>query len=177
MNTRKGAARRARAKRSEPAKPELAPIEPPEEGLSVDPEELGASFLRYATEQGNFEGARAVPLEFAPPAGPASDDAPREPSGATGNLWDRTVAAAIADEPVRDSGEVDLQQLEPEEGKPEEPARGVVQIDLNANVIEEGTLLDAEGEELGEVIPADPATDDERTDAEAPDGVARGVDG
>ena len=40
---------------------EVSGAEPvPEEGLSVDPEELGQSFLRYATEQGNFESTQGA---------------------------------------------------------------------------------------------------------------------
>jgi hypothetical protein len=66
-------------------------VEPPEKGLSVDPDELGPSFLRNATEQGNFETARAVPLEFTLPVEPPSDDAPRESATPAGSLWERTV--------------------------------------------------------------------------------------
>jgi hypothetical protein len=87
MTKRKNNAAKRAAKRPVP----VGLIEPPEEGLSVDSDELGASFLRYATEQGNFEGARAEPLEFAPPVEPPSDDAPRESATPANNLWDRTV--------------------------------------------------------------------------------------
>lgn len=85
---RNGAPKRGRAPKP-PATNGL--VEPPEEGLSVDPDQLGPSFLRYATEQGNFETARAVPLEFAPPVEPPSDDAPRESATPAGSLWERTV--------------------------------------------------------------------------------------
>lgn len=88
-------------KRSVPKRaPKPPPVEsveePPEEGLSVDSDELGPSFLRHATEQDNFESVRATPREFAPPVEPPSDDAPRE-SATSGNLWDRTVHKMAAE--------------------------------------------------------------------------------
>jgi hypothetical protein len=81
--------------RPEPPDPS-ALVEPPEEGLSVDSDELGPSFLRNATEQGNFETARAVASEFAPPVAPPSDDAPRESATPAGSLWERTVEKVSA---------------------------------------------------------------------------------
>jgi hypothetical protein len=155
--------KRARTARGSRSRVEPGLVEPPEEGLSVDADELGPSFLRYATEQANFETARATPLELAPSVGPASDDPPRGPTATASNLWERTVDGVLASQNAVDPEQP--QPMEPgdeesQERDSPEPRRGVAQIDLNASVIEEGTLLDVEGEELGEVIPADPATED-----------------
>jgi hypothetical protein len=81
-----------------PTAPEETAYEPPEEGLSVDADELGLTFLRNATEQGNFESSRAVAPEFGLSAEPPDDDAPAQPRPAGANLWDTTVDRVLAEE-------------------------------------------------------------------------------
>jgi hypothetical protein len=160
MKARKSARKPERGSRSEPVV-RGGLIEPPEEGLSVDPEELGQSFLRYATEQDNFETARAIPLEFAPTVEPPDDETQREPAAPGGSLWDTTVDKVLAADDELDPEALEAGELPSDEsGVSDEPPRGVAQIDLTASVIEEASLLDAEADVLGEVVPADPNTED-----------------
>ena len=48
--------------------------EPTEEGLSIEPEEMGQSFLRNATAQGNYETERGAGLEELAPDGESGTD-------------------------------------------------------------------------------------------------------
>lgn len=83
----------------------------PEDGLSVDADELGTQFLSGATEQGNYESLHEPDLSLT--NGAATDEAlPGGDSDTGGNLWDQTVRHArssdvreITDVAMRDDDE------------------------------------------------------------------------
>lgn len=99
----------------------------PEEGLSVDADELGTQFLSGATEQGNFESQHEPDLSLT--NGAATDEA--IPGGdAEGNLWDQTVRHArssdvreITDVAIRDDDERGVDPDSPDEDDEDESAR------------------------------------------------------
>jgi len=140
---------------------ELATTEPSEEGLSVDPEELGKSFIRYATEQGNFEGSAQRELSIAGEA--ASDNALQSAHfSEEGTIWDSTVDLTMEHDGV-DGATLAASPRNPDEDQGEradDAQRGVAEIDLTESAIDEGSLLDDEADVLGEVIEPYPTTDD-----------------
>lgn len=98
----------------------------PEDGLSVDADELGTQFLSGATEQGNFESQHEPDLSLT--NGAATDDAlPEGDIDSEGNLWDQTVRHArrsdvreITDVAIRDDDERGVDPDSPEESDDEE---------------------------------------------------------
>jgi hypothetical protein len=132
-----------------------------EEGLSVDPEELGQSFLRYATEQGNFESTQgAGPRGLFPQGEPPTDAALQGTHfSADATVWDATVDLVVENDGV-DAVTNDIAPPLPD-GESRAPAeRGFARVDLTKSVIEEASLLDEESEQLGETIPKDSRTED-----------------
>ena len=127
----------------------------PEQGLSVDPDQLGVTFLRDATEQGNMEslrgdGVRSLDLSEAPP----SDEALSGPSfDADESIWDATADLTVEEGPLGAPRE-ELDEPPVQASEPEEP------VDLVEDSIHDATLLDHEGDELGEVEASTPDTDD-----------------
>jgi hypothetical protein len=101
----------------------------PEEGLSVDADELGTQFLSGATEQGNFESQHEPDLSLT--NGAATDEAmPGGDIDAEGNLWDQTVrharssdVRAIADVAMRDDDERGVDPDSPDEDDEDESLR------------------------------------------------------
>lgn len=93
----------------------------PEEGLSVDADELGTQFLSGATEQGNFESQHEPDLSLT--NGAATDEAlPGGDIDAEGNLWEQTVRHAprsdvreIIDIAMRDNDERGVDPDSPDE--------------------------------------------------------------
>jgi hypothetical protein len=129
----------------------------PEPGLAVDPDQLGAKFLRDATEQDNMESWRGDGVAALDPLeGPPSDEPLTGPSyDPDEGVWDATADLTLQSGPLgADSEALDEQPMEPSEA--EEP------VQLAEDVIDEGTLLDREGSELGQVVTAQPATEDTR---------------
>ncbi len=129
----------------------------PEPGLSVDPDQLGAKALRDATEQDNMESwqgdgvASLNPLES-----PRSDAALTGPSfDPDESVWDATADLTLQDGSLGAPGEALDEQ-------PAEPFETEEAVHLAEDVIEEGTLLDREGSELGQVVPTQPETEDTR---------------
>lgn len=101
----------------------------PEEGLSVDADELGTQFLSGATEQGNFESQHEPDLSLT--NGAATDDPlPEGDIDAEGNLWDQTVRHArssdvreVRDVAMRDDDERGVDPDSPDEDDEDEAAR------------------------------------------------------
>lgn len=149
-----------------PISDDLGSYEPIGEGLSIDPEEMGQSFLRYATEQANYETERGDGLEeLAPDGEAASDDALDSAHfSPDASIWGNTVDLATGAGRIDDLTREAVPPL-PEDEDDEldsEPRvrRGVAEIDLTESVIEEASLLDEESDVLGEVIPKEPRTED-----------------
>jgi len=140
---------------------ELATTAPSEEGLSVDPEEMGKSFIRYATEQGNFEGSAQRELAI---SGEAASDAALQGAhfSEEGTIWDSTVDLTLENDGT-DGATLAAAPASPEQDEDEradEIQRGVAEIDLTESAIDEGSLLDDEADVLGEVIEPALNTDD-----------------
>jgi hypothetical protein len=128
----------------------------PEEGLSADADELGALFLRDATQQANVESWRGdgVP-ELGPTEGSPTDAAltgvnfdPDE------SVWDATADLTLQ------GGEMGAppEDLDEETAQTQEPD-GAVDV-VGEDAIRDGSLLDREGDTLGEVEEATSDTDD-----------------
>jgi hypothetical protein len=127
----------------------------PEVGLSADPDQLGTMFLRDATEQGNMESWRGDGMPSLDLSeGPPSDEAMSEPSfDPDESVWEATADLTLQSGPLgAPVEELDDQPVEPAEA--EEP------VDVVEDSIHEATLLDHEGDELGEVETGTPETDD-----------------
>src|SRR5262249_1727447 len=79
-----------------PLSDDIGTREPTEEGLSIDPEEMGQSFLRYATEQDNYETQRGgSAAELTPDSEPGTDDALDSPNfSPDASVWENTVDVA-----------------------------------------------------------------------------------
>jgi hypothetical protein len=139
-----------------------------EDGLSIEPEEMGQSFLRYATEQTNFETQRGGgAAELTPDSEPASDAALDSPNfSPDDSVWTNTVNVAMGygdvDEVTRAAQPAVPEGEEDEEawGADQRAKRGVMEIDLTESVIDEASLLDEESDVLGEVIAKEPNTED-----------------
>jgi hypothetical protein len=131
-----------------------------EEGLSIEPEQMGRSFLRYATQQGQ-PGAEVVPELHADGAPPSDDSADASHFSSDASIWENTAGMLMEHGGTDDLNE---QLLPPRIGEEhegeEEVQRGVAEVDLTASVIEEASLLDEESTVLGETIPKQPRTDD-----------------
>jgi hypothetical protein len=131
-----------------------------EEGLSVDPEDLGAQFLIGATEQNNFESLRpADTAELSVASGGASDEPLVGPNMDVDRTpWEQTVDLTLQSgsrEPptLEAASESDTDDEDDEATEP----RGV---NLLGSAIREGSLLDEEGDEPGETEAPSSNTDD-----------------
>lgn len=134
-------------------------VDTAEEGLSIEPEQMGQSFLRYAT--GNQSEARGTP-ELHADGAPASDEPADGAHFSTdASIWENTASTLLehgGTDPLNE--QLADPALSDEEEDESEPARGVTEVDLTASVIEEASLLDEESSVLGETIPKQPRTDD-----------------
>jgi hypothetical protein len=160
MKPQKRAVRDEVSARPRPLREE-SPTEGSEEGLSLDPEALGERFLDYAT--GNSLPARDGLPELHADGAPASDEAVDGSHFSTdATPWENTANIAIEhggmDDIAGDAVPAELDELD-ERGE-QEPQRGVAEVDLTANVIQEASLLDDESSVLGETIPKEPRTED-----------------
>ena len=128
-------------------------------GLSVAPEDLGRQFLRDATEQDNFESSRGGDTpEMSIVEGAPSDDALPGPTfDPDQTIWESTIDLSL------ESGGLDEMR---EESSPEgnDSTQGLYEeeeeIDLGREYVREGSLLDREGDALGETKAPSPITDD-----------------
>jgi hypothetical protein len=139
-----------------------------ESGLSVDPDDLGRHFLSDATDQSNFESSQAgehadLWVNNAAP----TDEALTGPNfEGDRSIWENTVSLSMQ------SGGPDGAQSEVSPPSPideDEQSDGLHLIDreqgvdLTESVIQEGSLLDREAEELGETESPDVQTDDSKS--------------
>jgi len=136
-----------------------------EQGLSIDPEELGQQFLSEGTNQGNFEsyddGAEMSITGNAP-----SDAALTGPSFEVDqSLWESTIDLSLQTGGVDEVSNEYAQRTRPSEDDESAATRDEEEqepgdLDVTEDVIREASLLDAEGAELGEVESPEPKTDD-----------------
>lgn len=123
-----------------------------EQGLSVDPEDLGRTFLSDATEQGNFESSRGGESDELWASSSASDEALTGPNFEVDkDVWENTVnltlqngAGAVSDPLVEDEDSAS------DDGLHTVGDRDTRDIDLTQNAVQEASLFDHEAEELGE---------------------------
>jgi hypothetical protein len=123
-----------------------------EQGLSVDPDDLGRTFLSDATEQGNFESSRGGENDELWAGSSASDEALTGPNFEVDkDVWENTVsltlqngAGAVSDPLVEDEDSASDDGLHAVED------REAGDIDLTQNAVQEASLFDHEAEELGE---------------------------
>lgn len=123
-----------------------------EQGLSVDPEDLGRTFLSDATEQGNFESSRGGENDELWSSSSANDEALTGPNFEVDkDVWENTVnltlqngAGAVSDPLVEDDDSASDDGLHAVED------RDTGDIDLTQNAVQEASLFDHEAEELGE---------------------------
>ncbi|HEX6242904.1 MAG TPA: hypothetical protein VFZ61_18450 [Polyangiales bacterium] len=169
MSARPGAAQKRVTAQPRPISDEIGTREPPEEGLSIEPEEMGQSFLRYATEQASTETQRGdYTADLTPDSEAASDAALDSPHfSADDSVWTNTVNVAVGSGGVDDVTRaaqppvpVDEEAQEQDWGADQRAKRGVMEIDLTESVIDEASLLDEESDVLGEVITKEPRTED-----------------
>jgi hypothetical protein len=147
---------------------ELATAEPAEEGLSIDPEDMGKSFIRYATEQGNFESSAQRELAI---TGESASDAALQGAHFSdeGTIWETTVDLSLE----RNTADGSADGSPAISDSDEEPERGISEIDLTESAIDEASLLDEEADVLGEVIEPAPTTEDSGTHGKPRGGHAR----
>lgn len=115
---------------SSPSRRQIGKRAVPEEGLSVDADELGTRFLSGATVQGNYESQHEPDLSLT--NGAATDEAmPGGDIDTEGNLWDQTIRLAprsdvreIIDVAMRDDDERGVDPDSPDEDD-DEAAREV----------------------------------------------------
>ena len=142
-----------------PISEELRKRVAPEEGLSVDPEELGIQFLQNATEQSNFESSEGGDAsELSIVDGPPTDDPLTGPNFEPDHdIWEQTVDVA------RQNNGTDAARAEASRGGGEQdPELSAVdqEIDFTDESIHEASLLDEEGDELGETRTPDQKAED-----------------
>jgi hypothetical protein len=151
------------------ASEELGSIAPPESGLSVEPEEIGAQFLSNATEQGLSDWPDA-PDDGDYTAGGDEDGATvgfdeksfeLDPRG-----WERRITRSLrlgkfTELPSPKTGVRRVRELTEEHEN--HLGHALDEIDLTEEAIQEASLLDHEGDEMGEVESPNLRTDDTHT--------------
>jgi len=122
----------------------------PEEGLSVDADQLGDRFLSDATEQSNFEGE--LEQELSLHDGAMSDEAlASEDLDADGTIWDQTIRRSprsdireIRNVAVRGDG------VDPDSPDDEDTEDAPRTVDVRQTHIVNASLFDDETDEPGE---------------------------
>ena len=139
----------------------------PEDGLSVNPDELGTRFLSDATEQSNFEGELVPELSLS--GGASSDAAVPNGDESDGTLWDHTIRRArrsdvreIRDIALRDDDERGVDPDSPDDQSSEHVPRTAGRtVDVHRARTVDASLFDDEDEESGEIRTPDVNADDQ----------------
>lgn len=127
---------------------ELGSIPPPDSGLSVETEDIGARFLNDATEQRSSRWPDERDSDsFSFDEGAADDEGSFDEAGyaADPRAWEQRITRSLRVGKFRA-----LLELSPADNDVEEPAEEH-ELDLTDDYVHESSLLDSEGEELGEV--------------------------
>jgi hypothetical protein len=143
---------------------QLGSIPPPESGLSVDTEDIGSQFLSCATEQGVSDW---------PPASAGDDSLADGGLSGEGGLgdnfeldpfgWERATTRSLRIGALSATFPPSTGMRKRPEQPRERPAHAWDEIDLTDEAIQEASLLDHEGAELGEVESPLLCTDDTHT--------------
>lgn len=132
-----------------------------ESGLSIDADDLGAQFLKDATEQDNFESELVPDLSIT--EGSASD-API--SGAGASVWEQTVDRS-SESDIREIIDPAISDATP--AAPDEPKRSSRHtVDLLQPNVVDASLLDEQDEETGEVSSPEVISDEQDHYAHSP---------
>jgi hypothetical protein len=121
-----------------------------DDGLSVDPEDLGSHFLSEATEQGNFQSVHGgqgleMSLASAPPVD-AESSGPDVESDTS--VWDQTVDLALQNAGTERTSEVEVTEEDARESR------------TSVSHIRELSLFDREGAEAGETTEPEALAED-----------------
>jgi len=143
-----------------------------EQGLSVDPEDLGRTWLSDATEQGNFESARGGENdELWVSSAASSDEALPGPNfEADKDVWENTVSLMLQN----GEGAVSNPLVEDEDSASDDGLHAIADrdsgdIDLTQSSVQEASLFDHEVAEPGETEgPHTVITEDSHTHARHP---------
>lgn len=134
----------------------------PEEGLSVDADELGERFLSDATEQGNFEGELEPQLSLS--GGSNTDEAMvDDDSDGSSTVWDQTVRRVPRSD-VRELTDVAIVEdrgVDPDSPDDQDSDHAPRTVDVRQARVVGASLFDDEGEELGETRAPDVRADDQ----------------
>jgi len=134
----------------------------PEEGLSVDADELGERFLSDATEQGNFESELEPQLSL---TGGANSDEPivSDDPEAGSTVWDQTIRRAPQSDvrEILDVAVVEDRGVDPDSPDDKDPDHAPRTVDVRQGRVVGASLFDDEGEELGETRSPDVRSDDQ----------------
>jgi hypothetical protein len=134
-----------------------------EEGLSMEPEEMGRQYLNDAIEQGDYESVpESEADELSIDSGANSDRALSGPNlEAEDDIWENTVNQTLEagtseralDElaPAASAVERQYAAREREEDEDEDGHESLEEMDLSEGDVHEASLFDREGDELGEV--------------------------
>jgi len=134
----------------------------PEEGLSVDADELGERFLNDATEQGNFESELEPQLSLT--GGFNGDEAlVDEDTDGSSTVWDQTVRRAPQSDvrEITDVAIVEDRGVDPDSPDDQDSEHTPRTVDVRQARVVGASLLDDEGEELGETRSPDVRADDQ----------------
>jgi hypothetical protein len=134
----------------------------PEEGLSVDADELGERFLSDATEQGNFESELEPQLSLS--GGSNTDEAMvDDDSDGSSTVWDHTVRRAPRSD-VRELTDVAIVEdrgVDPDSPDDQGSDHAPRTVDVRQARVVGASLFDDEGDELGETRAPDVRADDQ----------------
>jgi len=124
-----------------------------EQGLSVDPEDLGRTWLSDATEQGNFESARGGENDdlWASSAASSDEALPGPNFEVDKDVWENTVSLMLQN----GEGAVSNPLVEDEDSANDDGLHAIADresgdIDLTQSTVQEASLFDHEVDEPGE---------------------------
>ena len=146
---------------------ELGSIPPPESGLSVEPEDIGAQFLSSATEQGLSDWPEAMDdVDYQRGDGEDESGFDEASFEADPRGWERRITRSLRlgtfrSRPAPKTGMRRVLADEPESEN--HLSHALDEIDLTDEAIQEASLLDHETDELGEVESPSVRTDDTHT--------------
>ena len=157
---------------------ELAQRPLQDSGLSIDPEDLGRQFLSEATEQQNFESQRGGDAaDMWVNSASASDEALPGPNyEGERSVWENTVSMSMENGgPEGAQSKVSPAVPDEDEDEREDDVLDAASddVDLTETNIQEASLLDHEGDELGEIESPSVQTDDTHTHGKRRGGHAR----